>query len=143
MTKKLFLLILTGLFAFLGAGLAADALSASSPDPADWTSEGGYADILEDWEAENYPAMVDFSLSVRPSAFLTPLLAAETMGYVHEAAEWDDTEQIVLRVTVPEEALYRFFLDYYPLDDDFRDYELSVAVNGELPFAEAEQILLY
>lgn len=143
MTKKLFLLILTGLFAFLGAGLAADALSASSADPAEWVSEGGYAETLDDWEGQEYPAMADFSVSIRPSAFVSPVLGADPNGYAHEAAEWDDSEVITLKVTVPEEALYRFFLDYYPLDDDFQDYELSVAVNGELPFAEAGQILLY
>lgn len=144
MTKKFILLILTGVFAFAGAGLRADASSASSgADPLELTLDGGYSETLDGWEEDGYPAMADFALAVRPSDFLSASLAAETMGYAHEAAEWDSSDEIVLQVAVPEEGLYRFFLDYYPLDADFQDYELSVTVNGELPYAEAEQIILY
>ena len=144
MPRKVMLLVLLGLLTWVSVALHADAVLAFSPAqtvPA-WQN-GSYRETLADWEADGYAGNADVAVTVAPSAFQGGAAAAFSHGYHHEARSWDEFDQITLAITVPSTGLYRFYLDFYPLDEDYLNYELELWIDGELPFAEAAQIILY
>lgn len=73
-----------------------------------------------------------------------PLLAEnEKEDYEDNAILWDDYSDVSLNVNVTEEGLYHIYFDYYSLCDSITNIELSVLVNDELQYDEANQIVLY
>lgn len=147
MLKKVIVLLGIGMLTTFGVALSADAVSASSlPDGSLWgdlSESDRYPSVWEDWQAEDFADNADVEVTLRPDQFDGVTLAVDSQGYDHSAAVWDETDRILLRVSVPTEGLYRFAVDFFPMDEDYLDYELSVSVNGEIPFQEADQIILY
>lgn len=51
-------------------------------------------------------------------------------------------EWIEYKITVPEDAKYGIEIDYYQLPDKEKDIEITVVVDGKVPYSEAQQISL-
>lgn len=60
-----------------------------------------------------------------------------TGAVLDETNEW-----IEYKITVPEDAKYGIEIDYYQLPDKEKDIEITVVVDGKVPYSEAKQISL-
>jgi ABC-type glycerol-3-phosphate transport system substrate-binding protein len=145
MPRKICLVILIFLLSFFGAGLHSGVVSVSGlkSDLPDYVADGSYQAYLEAGINAGYADNKDFIQTVSPVDFTGTVLSDETEGYHGPAAAWDDSDQMEFNVHVETSGLYRFYLDFFPLDADYSDYEMAVYINGVLPFSEAEQIILY
>lgn len=145
MIKKSLSLLVLLLLTLIGAGFHAGVVSASSPDAGrtDRMVGEAYKDVLPDWIAEDYADNSGFLAVVTPSSFSGTIPAADTRGYHGPAASFDAGGVLSFHANVPTTGLYRFALDFYPLDDGYLDPELAMRVNGASPYAEAGQIILY
>lgn len=78
-------------------------------------------------------------------ADLKSTVSFETGVYTYENKEnseyglilGDEVNTVELPVTVAESAFYEFELNYFPLNTSLLDIEISVLINGDLPFTEA------
>ncbi|MFH0993667.1 MAG: extracellular solute-binding protein [bacterium] len=140
------LLILTILMAtMVRVALHADAVSASIGTVGDTgtdVADGDYRSILAAWEASTYEDNAAFVAAISASTFTGIETPDDNQG-LPEAAAWGSTDVVSFTVTVPSTGLYRFALSFFPLSDDYLDLEAAITVNGETPYAEAGQIILY
>ncbi len=140
------LLILTILLAtVVRVALHADAVSASAGavwDGGTDAAPGDYRNVLAAWEASAYEDNAAFVAVMNASTFSGGIAPDVDHGNA-EAAAWGPTDRVSITVTVPSTGLYRFALSFFPLSDDYLDLETAVTVNGETPFTEADQIILY
>jgi len=138
----MFLLIL---FCALGAGSRTGVVSASEGGAGMPATDlaGSYLEALEEREADVYADNSGFAVTIAPDLLEGAVAAADAHGYHGPAATWGEDGEVAFDVAVPSDGLYRFALDFFPLDDDHLDYELAVSVNGVQPFSEAGQIILY
>ena len=140
------LLILTILLAtVVRVALHADAVSASAGavwDGGTDAAPGDYRNVLAAWEASAYEDNAAFVAVMNASTFAGGIAPDVDHGNA-EAAAWGPTDRVSINVTVPSTGLYRFALSFFPLSDDYLDLETAVTVNGETPFTEADQIILY
>ena len=120
-------------------------VDADGTDEEAVTFDGDYVTTLASWKQNVYVDNHDFQATITPLDFddvtLDPL--EETHGYSSTVYRWDDDTLLSWDVTVPTEGLYQFAIDYFPLSDDYLDLELAIYVNDELPYQEAQQIILY
>ena len=145
MIKKSLSLLMILILTLCGAGFHAGVVSASVPDTGwtDTTAAGTYQDILPTWTDQAYADNSGFSAVVTPAQFDGAVPEPDSAGYHGPAARFDATGILTFTVNVPTTGLYRFALDFLPLDDNYLDEELAVSVNGVSPYAEAGQIILY
>lgn len=133
------LLMITTKAAMPGAVLAS---SVASDLPA-FLLEGSYREALSSWEDDTYPANSDYEEIITPSEYVGGVLSLDDHGYLHQTKNWDETDEITFTLTIAQSGLYRFSLDFFPLDQDYLNYELEVLIDGDYPYQEARQIILY
>ncbi len=68
-----------------------------------------------------------------------------------KVGSYEEVEAVVLdssnkwveyKITVPESAKYGIVIDYYQLPDKEKDIEVTVSIDGKIPYTEAQQIAL-
>ena len=145
MRKKAILIALLGLNSLIGVALGADAVSAIpyQSNLPQTIAQDQYRDKLSLWQTETYPDNSLFESIVVSSDFVGGEIGIEDLGYTHPYRIWDDQDEITVSLNVPSTNLYSFMLDFFPLDDDYLNYELEVIINGSYPYHEARQIILY
>ncbi len=117
--------------------------SAIASDLPTTSLEGSYREQLSEWNQETYPDNSLFETAVAATAYSGGSLDSDNHGYDHPVRIWDDTDMITFFVDVPETGLYCFAIDFFPLDEDYLNYELEILINGDYPYQEARQIILY
>ncbi|MCB9498727.1 MAG: extracellular solute-binding protein [Bacillales bacterium] len=117
----------------------------SDPEEASLSTSqvsGEYSSFLSENEAYED---VNGSYIIEASEFDTSLdlvTSENKEGYNSKAVLWDDYSSISINVNVSEKGLYQIYFDYYSLTDSITDIELSVLINDELQYDEANQIVL-
>jgi len=112
--------------------------------------EDDYFDVLAKWEKEGIKAAEGFEQRVSPSEFRVQggqprlLQGGESEGYDGPVLRWEqDTPEVTFEVQAPQDGLYTFRIDYYPLTDKIMSIERGIKINGEYPYFQARQFELY
>ena len=146
MTKKLFLFLL--LFFIVLVPLSTRTVLAKESGSYDTEPEvfvGDYREKLEMWEQASYLDTSSLSYIIKSNSITGGSLQAEddSFEYGEQTLLIKENDTITFTVDISIEGLYNFGIDFYSLSNDYLDMELAVKINGELPFDEAAQVLIY
>ncbi len=113
-------------------------------DPVAFTN-GTYDAVLSAWETQGYPDTSGQSAMVLSTAFTEGNLVGldSSYGYHGSAIAFNDLGIASAVVNVPLTGLYTIHVDFYSESANYLDLEMQIEVNGETPFSEASQIILY
>lgn len=100
-----------------------------------------YSVISKEYQAKKYagePVIINIeeNLDKESRSFLTD----KKQGYENQVADISHQDEIKIRVTVPETALYQICFDYLSYDSSILPIELSFKIDAEYPFYEARSL---
>ena len=122
--------VTAGILAFLFASGKVDIQPVTRTE-----ADAAYALLRDSLNAPRY-TYTDFLTDNRPTAKAAHEIIAKGDALIGESESFEFT------VNTPEEGLYYFSLKYNALDRSFTDVTVSLRVNGEIQYAEANTIIL-
>lgn len=107
--------------------------------------ENPYHIVLESWE-EFGRDDIQFEDVISPASFSfdddTRLISEEdSRGYEGEVVLFEEDDDVLIEITVPESGVYHIGMDYYRLNEGLVNPEFSIEVNDEFQYFESRRII--
>jgi hypothetical protein len=150
MFKKAFILISVWLFMVittLSAVLTTKAFDDVNNDNTETMITNRYSTVLSTWKSEGLKDDSPFVRVIHPSDFIlrdgeTLLDVTESHGYRDRVFYWNNQDEVTMRVDVENTGLYEIYLDYYSMTSSVVPIEISITINDEIQYFEANTIAL-
>lgn len=104
-----------------------------------------YSTYLYNKKQEGVKDDVNEEIIILPSSFILPKgesLMSDPFSEKGLVYQFIDNKEVGLNVNIKQEGLYQIELEYYPIPRNYTPMEISVAIDGEIPYHEASQIRL-